>query len=65
MFKKLYFLRFAIFLGKVVIKFGDRVSKWFQDLAILVGFAFLPGEVVIKLGDRVYFIYSKLYLHRE
>ena len=65
MFKKLFFLRFAILLGEVAIKFGDRVSKWFQDLAILLKFAVLPGEVVIKLGDRVYCISPKVYLHLE
>ena len=65
MFKKLYFLRFDILLGKVAIKVGDRVSKWFQDLAILLKFAVLPGEVVIKLGDRVYCISPKVYLHLE
>ena len=65
MFKKLFFLRFAILLGEVALKVGDHIFKWFQDLVILLGFDVLPGEVVIKLGDRVYCIYPKLYLHLD
>lgn len=36
MFKKLYFLRFTIFLGKVVIKFGDRVLNYLGGCKLTV-----------------------------